>query len=145
VGGIFALSSFLNNGSSVYRRLRLLAEADTGADTGAGAAASNAAALARRIPLFQCHGTADPVVRFEAGQETCRQLRALGVRCQWAEFDGLDHQLDPSEIEQLTAWILETAAAAAAAAAVPAAAPAAAAAAASAASAAAAPGEEVEA
>lgn len=35
---------------------------------------------ARKLPLFWGHGNADPVVRYEWGQQSVNQLKALGFK-----------------------------------------------------------------
>ncbi|XP_038205705.1 lysophospholipase-like protein 1 [Arvicola amphibius] len=86
VAGVFALSSFLNKDSAIYKDL-LQAE---------GA-----------LPeLFQCHGTADELVLHSWGEETNSKLKSLGVNTVFHSLPNLYHDLNRTELERLKSWIL---------------------------------------
>ncbi|XP_028714181.1 lysophospholipase-like protein 1 [Peromyscus leucopus] len=86
VAGVFALSSFLNKESAVYKDLQhrdgTLPE------------------------LFQCHGTADELVLHSWGQETNSNLKSLGVSTVFHSFPDLYHELNRTELQRLKSWIL---------------------------------------
>ncbi|XP_021499088.1 lysophospholipase-like protein 1 isoform X1 [Meriones unguiculatus] len=86
VAGVFALSSFLNKGSAVYQDLQ---QGD------------------RTLPeLFQCHGTADELVLHSWGEETNSKLKSLGVNTTFHSLPNVYHELNKSELERLTSWVL---------------------------------------
>ncbi|XP_062609869.1 lysophospholipase-like protein 1 [Saccostrea cucullata] len=69
VAGCFALSSFLNEGSLVYKNVENL---------------QNKSSLP---PLFQCHGTRDGLVLFDWGAETFKTLTNLGIPREFKQYD----------------------------------------------------------
>ncbi|XP_030854295.1 lysophospholipase-like protein 1 [Strongylocentrotus purpuratus] len=88
LGGVFALSAFLNNNSKVYQDL--------------------ASPDSRRPPLFQCHGQVDPLVLYEWGETTKDQLTRAGVTCQFQRYPRLYHEMNKDELDKLQAWIEQT-------------------------------------
>ncbi|KAG8584409.1 hypothetical protein GDO81_008822 [Engystomops pustulosus] len=87
VAGVFALSSFLNENSVVYKELE---------------------AARQSLPeLFQCHGQADELVFHQWGEKTCARLKGLGVTSSFHSFPNLFHELSLQELEQLRSWILK--------------------------------------
>ncbi|KAM4040854.1 lysophospholipase-like protein 1 [Anomaloglossus baeobatrachus] len=87
VAGVFALSSFLNENSVVYKDLE---------------------ATPQNLPeLFQSHGQADELVSHQWGERTCSRLSGLGVTSSFHSFPNLLHELSLQELEQLRSWILE--------------------------------------
>ncbi|XP_041418482.1 lysophospholipase-like protein 1 isoform X3 [Xenopus laevis] len=87
VAGVFALSSFLNNGSILYQALK--------------------EAKSSLPELFQCHGVADKLVLHKWGEETNNTLKSLGVNTLFHSFPNLYHELNLAELEQLRSWILQ--------------------------------------
>lgn len=87
VAGAFGLSSFLADDSIVFKNLA--------AD----------ASLCSRFPVVMCHGDADPVVRYDYGEKTCKKLKAAGVDAQWKGYSQLEHQLQEDELSFLLQWI----------------------------------------
>ncbi|XP_048736265.1 lysophospholipase-like protein 1 [Ostrea edulis] len=87
VAGCFALSSFLNNDSKVYKELKNIQGQPS-------------------PPLFQCHGTRDELVLFDWGRETYKTLEGLGVKVDFHDFD-LDHEFNKEELSILREWILD--------------------------------------
>jgi phospholipase/carboxylesterase len=63
-----------------------------------------AAAANRTIPLFQAHGTADPLVGLERGEAARDRLRALGYGVEWKSYP-MGHELCPDEIRDVGAWL----------------------------------------
>jgi len=61
----------------------------------------------RSTPVFQAHGTEDPMVPFVAGQMTRDRLVALGWRVDWRSYP-MAHEVSPAEImdvgRTLDAW-----------------------------------------
>ncbi|XP_075720715.1 lysophospholipase-like protein 1 isoform X2 [Rhinoderma darwinii] len=87
VAGVFALSSFLNENSVVYKELE---------------------GTSQSLPeLFQCHGQADELVSHQWGEKTCTRLKGLGVTSFFHSFPNLCHELSLQELEQLRSWILK--------------------------------------
>ncbi|XP_043917358.1 lysophospholipase-like protein 1 [Protopterus annectens] len=87
VAGVFALSSFLNKESICYQVLR---------------------EYSGPLPeLFQCHGESDDLILHQWGEETNKELKALGVPCSFHSFPDLDHELHKAELEMLKSWILQ--------------------------------------
>ncbi|CAN2387446.1 Lysophospholipase-like protein 1, partial [Pristimantis euphronides] len=87
VAGVFALSSFLNENSIVFKELE---------------------GTQQSLPeLFQCHGQADELVFHQWGEKTCTRLKGLGVTSSFHSFPNLFHELSLQELEQLQSWILK--------------------------------------
>ncbi|KAM4695312.1 lysophospholipase-like protein 1 isoform 2-T2 [Discoglossus pictus] len=86
VAGVFALSSFLNKSSAVYKELET---------------------ESARPELFQCHGRADELVFHSWGEETNQILKGLGVTTSFHSFPNLYHELSRPELEKLRSWILK--------------------------------------
>ncbi|XP_040286381.1 lysophospholipase-like protein 1 [Bufo bufo] len=87
VAGVFALSSFLNENSVVFKELE---------------------ASQQSLPeLFQCHGQADELVFHQWGEKTCTRMKGLGVTSSFHSFPNLLHELSLQELEQLRSWILK--------------------------------------
>ncbi|XP_042870591.1 lysophospholipase-like protein 1 isoform X2 [Penaeus japonicus] len=87
VGGIVALSSFLNYGTNVYKVLESRPEAEY-------------------PPLFMCHGESDEVVPSAWGENTFAQLQQRGVKGEFHTFPGLNHNLCQREVELLKEWLV---------------------------------------
>jgi phospholipase/carboxylesterase len=58
------------------------------------------------LPIFQAHGTLDPMVIFERGTALRERLRELGYRVDWHEYP-MGHQVCLEEIRELGAWLAE--------------------------------------
>ncbi|XP_045467796.1 lysophospholipase-like protein 1 [Harmonia axyridis] len=82
LAGVFALSSFLNNGSEVYKAIKSL-----------------------ETPLFMCHGERDEMVPLQWGKDTFDQLTTLGVKGEFMKLPNTFHELKSKEIESLLEWI----------------------------------------
>ena len=83
LAGIVALSSYLVGGDALEREM---------SEAGRG------------LPIFQAHGTLDPMVPFDRGREARDRLAALGFEVTWREY-AMGHQVDPQEIEDIGAWL----------------------------------------
>uniref|UniRef100_A0A8C5M3X3 palmitoyl-protein hydrolase n=1 Tax=Leptobrachium leishanense TaxID=445787 RepID=A0A8C5M3X3_9ANUR len=87
VAGVFALSSFLNKDSIVYKELK---------------------EVKYTLPeLFQCQGDADTLVLPKWGEETSKVLKSLGVTTTFHGFPDMYHELSLAELQKLRAWILK--------------------------------------
>ncbi|CAH1371094.1 hypothetical protein MTP99_012586 [Tenebrio molitor] len=85
LGGVFALSSFLNHESAVYKDIQ-----------------------ATETPLFMCHGDKDELVPLSWGQDTFTKLTSLGVKGEFVPLKNTLHELKKNELEKLLQWILNT-------------------------------------
>ena len=85
LAGLFALSTYLTAPQALERALD----------------PANAA-----LPVFQAHGTHDPMVPVEAGRAACAALRALHHPVEWHEYP-MVHQVCLEEIRALARWIGE--------------------------------------
>lgn len=56
------------------------------------------------IPIFQAHGTQDPMVTPEMGRKAKTRLEGLGYKVQWEEYP-MEHQVVAEEISALGAWL----------------------------------------
>ncbi len=56
------------------------------------------------IPIFQAHGTFDPMVPFDKGTAARDRLRELGYSVQWHEYP-MQHQVVLEEIQAIGAWL----------------------------------------
>lgn len=82
LAGVFTLSSFLNNNSTVLIEPKAL-------DT----------------PLYMCHGDRDTLVPISWGQKTHRDLTKLGICAEFIPLKNTMHELKKNEIEGLFQWI----------------------------------------
>ncbi|XP_022090623.1 lysophospholipase-like protein 1 isoform X2 [Acanthaster planci] len=82
--GVFALSSFLNEDSVVYKVM------------------TSKACLP---PLFACQGLRDNLVLSDWSKETVRQLSDRGALCEYHTFPKLYHEMNAQELHMLTDWI----------------------------------------
>ncbi|XP_063226363.1 lysophospholipase-like protein 1 isoform X2 [Bacillus rossius redtenbacheri] len=87
LAGVFALSSFLNDKSSVYEHLK---NSDKGMQF---------------PPLYMCHGSRDTLVPPSWGKDTHDRLCELGVGAQFHVVRNAFHELTGGELRQLFDWI----------------------------------------
>ena len=59
---------------------------------------------ANRQPLFMAHGSQDPVVPFQAGQQGAALLRELGFDVEWHAYP-MPHSVCAEEVRDLGAWL----------------------------------------
>ena len=85
LAGVFALSTYLAGGKALER-------ARSTANEG--------------LPIFQAHGTVDPMVPVASGRAACAALRALGHPVEWHEYP-MQHQVSLEEIGELARWLGE--------------------------------------
>ena len=55
-------------------------------------------------PIFQAHGTLDPMVTLERGERARDRLRSLGYGVQWSTYP-MQHQVCPEEVQAVGAWL----------------------------------------
>lgn len=72
-----------------------------GALTGAERSAVNAG-----LPIFQAHGTADPVIPIARAIQSRDALVALGYPVEWHAYP-MPHSVCPAEIADMNRWLLE--------------------------------------
>lgn len=82
LAGAFALSSFLNSDSIVYKSLQ-----------------------STETPLFMCHGDKDTLVPMTWGHTTFETLTKLGVKGEFHPIKNTLHELKRSELRLLLEWI----------------------------------------
>jgi phospholipase/carboxylesterase len=70
----------------------------------AGALERERSAANPGLPIFQAHGTDDPMVPLEHALETRDRLAALGYDVTWRTYP-MAHQVVPEEIEAIGAWL----------------------------------------
>jgi len=58
----------------------------------------------RDTPIFQAHGTHDPMVGLERGVEARDRLLGLGCRVEWKAYP-MGHEVHPDEIRDVGAWL----------------------------------------
>jgi len=83
LGGLMALSTYL----PLHERL-----------------AEEAAAANRDLPILMCHGTADPVLPVQMGEQSRDQLVAAGYPVEWKAYP-MQHQVSLAEIADIAAWL----------------------------------------
>lgn len=59
------------------------------------------------LPVFQAHGTVDPVVALDRGQACRDRLLAAGYPVEWHEYP-MEHAVHPRELADLGAWFAKT-------------------------------------
>uniref|UniRef100_A0A3Q3MPM2 palmitoyl-protein hydrolase n=1 Tax=Labrus bergylta TaxID=56723 RepID=A0A3Q3MPM2_9LABR len=89
VGGVFALSSFLNKDSVAFKAVEERHRAGLPLP-----------------PLLQCHGDDDELVLHRWGADTSELLTKSGMSSSFHSFSGLNHQLSRPELELVKDWIL---------------------------------------
>jgi len=52
------------------------------------------------------HGTQDPMVAFENGQQSREKLKALGIEAAWGEYD-MGHEINQNALRDLLGWLAQ--------------------------------------
>jgi len=60
----------------------------------------------RELPVFQAHGTEDPVLPVGLGRDSHAVLRRLGFTVEWHEYR-MGHAVCPEEIRHISRWMLK--------------------------------------
>ena len=68
--------------------------------------ASEASLANRGLPIFQAHGTDDPMIPMDLGEGTRDRLTALGYPVTWKAYP-MQHEVHPDEIADIGAWLRE--------------------------------------
>jgi len=63
-----------------------------------------ASAANRKLPLFQAHGTHDPMVLPQFGEQSRDRLIEMGYEVEWHTYP-MGHEVHPDEIRDLGQWI----------------------------------------
>ncbi len=58
----------------------------------------------RATPIFMAHGTYDPVVALQLGEETHRALQAAGYPVEWHTYP-MPHSVSPEEVAHIGDWL----------------------------------------
>jgi phospholipase/carboxylesterase len=98
-GGAIALHVALRHPDALAGALLLSTYIAADCDLDEERSAANAA-----IPIFQAHGTLDPMVTFEKGVAARDRLRALGYAVEWHEYP-MQHQVVAEEVAEMGAWL----------------------------------------
>ena len=130
VGAVFALSSYLCEDAELYGLLGADAAARRREGGGEGGRGALPPPLPPLPPLFMRHGDRDDFIRTEWGEATAGRLAGLlagggegggegegaggtvgaggagGAAVDWGEVRGAAHEMVPSEVEELLAWLL---------------------------------------
>ena len=90
LAGVFALSSFLAEGSAVYEAVRIAKEEGR---------------IEAVPPFFMAHGESDGLVPVSWGKRSFELLRDLGIpKTGYFQFDG-EHTVVASELKELYSWL----------------------------------------
>jgi len=89
VAGVFALSTFLAEGSAVYEAVRNKKKEGT-----------------ELPPLFMAHGTSDWMVSLSWSKRSFELLSELGLNAKFYEFDGA-HDVAGDELNELCSWLCQ--------------------------------------
>ncbi|KAK9810851.1 hypothetical protein WJX73_002185 [Symbiochloris irregularis] len=54
--------------------------------------------------VLMCHGTADPVVKYEYGQISVEKLKAAGAKVDFKSYPGIGHSVCPEEMFEVAAF-----------------------------------------
>jgi len=65
---------------------------------------AEAAGANRATPVFQAHGTFDPMVPLERGRAAHDRLAAMGYDASWRTYP-MEHQVNAEEIEDVGRWL----------------------------------------
>ena len=66
--------------------------------------ADEASAANQAVPIFQAHGTGDPVVPYETAQADCNAMRTAGYDVEWHEYP-MAHQVCAEELRDIGQWL----------------------------------------
>jgi phospholipase/carboxylesterase len=56
------------------------------------------------VPIFQAHGTQDPMVPLERGEQARDRLSDMGYEVEWRTYP-MGHEVQPEEIRDIGAWL----------------------------------------
>ena len=58
----------------------------------------------RTVPIFQAHGSADPLVVLERGERARTRLTKMGYAVEWHSYP-MGHEVCPDEIRDIAGWL----------------------------------------
>ena len=61
-------------------------------------------AAIRDVPILISHGTADPLLKVQMGEQSRDRLVAAGYRVEWKAYP-MQHQVSLAEIADIAAWL----------------------------------------
>ncbi|ORX48217.1 Phospholipase/carboxylesterase [Hesseltinella vesiculosa] len=59
----------------------------------------------KKTPILMCHGDADPVVRYQFGEESANKLKSYGYSVNFKTYPGMPHSACPDEIQEIAMFI----------------------------------------
>jgi phospholipase/carboxylesterase len=59
------------------------------------------------VPIFMAHGTQDPIIPMERGQQSAEFLKHAGADVQWRTYD-MGHSVCIEEIGDIATWLVST-------------------------------------
>jgi len=98
-GGAIALQVALGNPEPLAGVVALSTHLPGGATIVPGPAGA-----ARPLPVFQAHGTDDPLIPLERGEETRDRLRDLGCEVTWKSYP-MEHEVCAEEVAAVGDWL----------------------------------------
>jgi phospholipase/carboxylesterase len=104
-GGAIALYVALGNAEPLAGVVALSSYLPVWPGLGEGAARQPGVAGEERVlPVFQAHGTDDPLITLERGETTRDRLLHLGCAVTWKTYP-MAHAVCPEEIADISAWL----------------------------------------
>ncbi|OLY82277.1 Acyl-protein thioesterase 1 [Smittium mucronatum] len=59
----------------------------------------------KHVRIFAAHGTADPVVRYELGELSVKELQRFGYSVQFCSYPGMEHSSSAQEIKDFSNYL----------------------------------------
>jgi phospholipase/carboxylesterase len=69
--------------------------------------AAEAQAANKTVPIFMAHGTEDPIIPIERGQQSADLLKGAGADLVWRTYE-MGHSVCIDEIGDIAAWLIRT-------------------------------------
>jgi phospholipase/carboxylesterase len=66
--------------------------------------AAEAAVTNRNVPILMCHGTRDPMLPAQLGEQSRQLLTHLGYNVDWRTYP-MEHAVCPAEIADISSWL----------------------------------------
>lgn len=57
------------------------------------------------VPILQCHGTHDPLVRFTWGRETSQFIKSFNPKVEFKSYDSMMHSSCPEEMQDIKVFL----------------------------------------
>lgn len=74
-------------------------------DSFASEVQNNPEAQSRDLPIFMAHGSFDPMLPMQLGQQSCKTLEDAGYKVEWHDYP-MAHAVCPEEIADIRRWLL---------------------------------------